>query len=242
MAHDQTSSDSLAVRLAAEAKLRVVPRDADDPVHELVLPLREFFTTEPGAGFSIVDVNGLIWYVNRRSAEMFLETSRPEDLIGRSLVDLYGDLWAAERIAAFREILRSGKPVVVRHIRNGQRLQSTIRVITAPDVTPARFSVLTTLGRHEVDPADGFHVMESDLVHLGPLESLTHRELEVLALVGHGMTSVQIGETLFRSPRTIEQHLSSIREKLHAASRIEIAGYAQRAGLTLSDADRIRLH
>jgi DNA-binding NarL/FixJ family response regulator len=47
-----------------------------------------------------------------------------------------------------------------------------------------------------------------------PLESLTAREREVLALMAEGRSNRAIGQRLFLSPKTVEAHVSSIFSKL----------------------------
>lgn len=50
---------------------------------------------------------------------------------------------------------------------------------------------------------------------------LTKRELEILQHLSQGKTSTQIAEQLFRSPKTIRNHIENIYKKLHAHSRVE---------------------
>ena len=57
----------------------------------------------------------------------------------------------------------------------------------------------------------------------GPLEGLTPRELEVLALVAEGRTNRDIGTRLFISPKTASVHVSAILAKLGASNRTEAA-------------------
>jgi DNA-binding NarL/FixJ family response regulator len=54
-----------------------------------------------------------------------------------------------------------------------------------------------------------------------PVEELTERELEVLALAGKGFTNKAIGVQLSISDRTVQGHLARIFTKLNAASRTE---------------------
>jgi DNA-binding NarL/FixJ family response regulator len=56
-----------------------------------------------------------------------------------------------------------------------------------------------------------------------PLGSLTKAELAVSQLVAEGLTSRQIAEKLFVSPRTVDAHLSHIFRKLEIASRAKLA-------------------
>ena len=61
--------------------------------------------------------------------------------------------------------------------------------------------------------------------------NLTERELEVLALVVAGRTNPEIGLALTISLGTVRTHVSSILEKLGAASRAEATAIAIRRGL-----------
>jgi DNA-binding CsgD family transcriptional regulator len=60
---------------------------------------------------------------------------------------------------------------------------------------------------------------------------LSAREVEVLRLVAEGLSSPQIGERLFLSPRTVEQHLRSIFNKTGVPSRAAAARWAAEQGL-----------
>jgi DNA-binding NarL/FixJ family response regulator len=57
---------------------------------------------------------------------------------------------------------------------------------------------------------------------------LSRREVEVLRLLGEGLTNKQIGKQLFISPKTVEHHLSRIYSKLELRTRAEAATYAAR--------------
>jgi DNA-binding NarL/FixJ family response regulator/predicted negative regulator of RcsB-dependent stress response len=57
---------------------------------------------------------------------------------------------------------------------------------------------------------------------------LSKRELEVLRLVGEGLTNAEIAERLFISPKTAEHHVGRIYSKLLLRTRTELAAYAVR--------------
>jgi DNA-binding NarL/FixJ family response regulator/predicted negative regulator of RcsB-dependent stress response len=57
---------------------------------------------------------------------------------------------------------------------------------------------------------------------------LTQREIEVLRLLGEGLTNAEIAARLFISPKTAEHHTSRIFAKLGMSKRSEAAAYAVR--------------
>ena len=61
--------------------------------------------------------------------------------------------------------------------------------------------------------------------------SLTERELEVLRLLGAGLTNREISETLFISQHTAGVHVSHILGKLGVGNRVMAAALAERLGL-----------
>lgn len=70
-------------------------------------------------------------------------------------------------------------------------------------------------------------------------DQLTSRELEVLRLVTAGLRNKEIGARLSIAENTVKFHLKHILEKLHAASRAEVAVRAVQAGLVShSDLDQ----
>jgi len=59
---------------------------------------------------------------------------------------------------------------------------------------------------------------------------LTQRELDVLGLVGSGLTNAGIAGRLFLSEKTVERHLSSIFTKLNVGTRADAVRQARRRG------------
>ena len=64
---------------------------------------------------------------------------------------------------------------------------------------------------------------------------LTERELEILRLVGRGLTNKRIGRHLYISDRTVQAHLGNIFSKLDVETRTEAATYAVRRGWVSED-------
>jgi DNA-binding NarL/FixJ family response regulator len=61
--------------------------------------------------------------------------------------------------------------------------------------------------------------------------TLTPRELSVVRLVAMGMTTSQIAESIHRSPKTIDNQISSALSKTQSSNRVELSRWAIREGL-----------
>jgi len=92
-------------------------------------------------------------------------------------------------------------------------------------------SELEALARRARVPLGSGAPAEADGHEAAPLAALglTAREVEVLELVGEGLTNRQIAERLFISPKTAGLHVSNILGKLGVANRTQAAEVAHRA-------------
>ncbi|MFH7028213.1 MAG: response regulator transcription factor [Heteroscytonema crispum UTEX LB 1556] len=70
------------------------------------------------------------------------------------------------------------------------------------------------------------HVNKSQL-----LSSLTSREQEVLEMLTHGLSNVDMGNQLHLSPRTVEKYVSSLLRKTETSNRAELVRFAIKHGL-----------
>ncbi|HUH13166.1 MAG TPA: response regulator transcription factor [Longimicrobiales bacterium] len=68
-----------------------------------------------------------------------------------------------------------------------------------------------------------------------PLDPLTERERDVLAMTAEGFSSREIGEKLFISPKTVDTYRSRIMEKLGLTHRSELVRFALQTGLLKPD-------
>lgn len=64
-----------------------------------------------------------------------------------------------------------------------------------------------------------------------PMNSLTEREREILALVADGLTNREIGNKLHLAEKTIKHYMTNVLQKLQVRSRVEAALLAQKRGL-----------
>ncbi|WP_026422717.1 response regulator [Actinokineospora inagensis] len=63
------------------------------------------------------------------------------------------------------------------------------------------------------------------------LSMLSDRELEVVTLVGHGLSNAEIGQQLHLSEATVKGYVSAVLGKIGAANRVQAALVAYRGGL-----------
>ena len=63
---------------------------------------------------------------------------------------------------------------------------------------------------------------------------LSSREMEVLQLLGQGLTNTQIARQLFISESTVRTYLRRLMDKLHFSHRTEAMAYALRQGIVAS--------
>lgn len=214
---------------------------------------------EPETGVSIVTLDGLIVYANQQAARLFGgENSSPSDFVGKNLRDLAPSDWVRERLAVLRRVLLTGKPVLLRAIWRGWQQHSWINFIDGepedepdgPDMpatpAPPQFLIVTrsVSGDGETAPpvdTAKHEFVDANVVDLGPLDVLTPRELEVLALIGQGLSLKETARALFRSVKTVDKHRTSIGAKLSAHDRVQLAEIARRAGLSMKDAEKTRV-
>jgi DNA-binding NarL/FixJ family response regulator len=59
-----------------------------------------------------------------------------------------------------------------------------------------------------------------------PIDRLSNRELQVLSLIGRGMSSREAAESLSVSVKTVESHRQSLKRKLHLATNAQLLQYS----------------
>jgi len=118
--------------------------------------------------------------------------------------------------ALFEAILAGASGYVLKQVRGSELLDAVRRV--------AR-------GEHLLDPALTGRVLKRLREPEGEdarLASLTHRERDVLELIGRGMTNRQIGEAMFLAEKTVKNYVSGLLAKLGMDRRTEAAVFVAR--------------
>ncbi len=207
--------------------------------------------TEPGTGVSIFDIDGLCLFMSQSACDIFLGRGiRSDQVSGHHAREFFPEDWVSQRLDLLRKIRDGGEPRGIRTIWRGYQQVTWITLIqddSEDEMTQVsskeRFLCITR--RVSADTTaeipGGAEIVDSTVMRLGTLDVLSARELEVLALIGQGLSLKEIASVLHRSYKTVDNHRAAIGAKLKVDDRVKLAEIARRAGLTLADAERPRV-
>lgn len=191
---------------------------------------------DTGACVAVFDREGEVVFANDKYACLVEWHKSRRDLAeaGEALIAPYPPEFWSERLDIVKSVCDSGEGVVYESLTGGIRYRVAIRPVEFED----RVHALTVSHRlrpwERVDMSGGASDLKPIRVEHhdpGQLGRLTERELEVLVLIGEGLSYGDIASKLHRSIRTVERHRDSIGQKLGCTSRAQIARFAIRAGL-----------
>lgn len=245
-----------------QADRQAEPKPPSNPLERHpIAALIALLEHEPAVGLAIVDAQGRTLTGNRRFSALTVPNGAAEGATAgdrpstggkpsaqRATSSARKGVWARVGADAVRTAANERHPTVLHFIHEGRQVQCDVWPLPLEPGREPWFLVLAVEGRF--DPAghgaasEGQHVSAMSpvaqrfttlapmLAELGELSALTARELEVLALIGQGMATREIAESLGRSPRTVERHCDAIHKKLNTSNRVQMARYAMQAGLT----------
>jgi DNA-binding NarL/FixJ family response regulator len=196
------------------------------------LPLA-FFDRSTTA-MALLREDGLLLYRNPAAERLFGTPQGLTDLVGRNILDWGPAGFASERIELMRELAAAGKDGLVRDIWAGEQILTHLRLLpAAPDERLRTFLTVHERAHGPLElrefPNVVFH--DGQVQDLGPLALLSPRELEVLALVGQGLTAAQIAARIHRTEETVNTHKAALLRKLGCQNATQLALVAYRAGL-----------
>jgi DNA-binding CsgD family transcriptional regulator len=236
------SRDGLTPTTNAEEISRDVP--------ELQSALFRAILAEPTTGVGVISSVGQVIYINEQAAQMFHGTdAKAAHYVGSYWRDHMPPEWVEERLRVFRAMLIHDKPVLMRVIWRGyQHFTWISRVEYEETDASAGVHLFLTITRRAGNDSEAesfmpkaFEEVESGVVRLGRLSSLSPRELEVLALLGQGLSVPDAARILHRSEHTIATHVKTLYSKLDISDRVELAEIAVRSGVTLRDVNKVRV-
>ncbi|CAN5677287.1 hypothetical protein BH11PLA1_BH11PLA1_23200 [soil metagenome] len=185
---------------------------------------------------SIFDRDGRWIYANAAVAKF--AGRQIADLMGKTLTDILPADFAEDRAAVLLRVVQSGDPCAVVTRLMGGCLECTYRPVMDALGVPTcilavgRWSPMRTGARGSPRPAPNPHETVTASTSEGQrVAQLTPRELEVLKMIGQGMSTQQVAGHLFRTVKTIEAHRAALGRKLGVSNRVQLARIAIQAGL-----------
>ncbi|MCU1538201.1 MAG: LuxR family transcriptional regulator [Humibacillus sp.] len=118
------------------------------------------------------------------------------------------------------------------HLIEAVRAVAGGHALLAPEVTRRVIAQMTAPGGHEGSAGGSAPSLPRE-PRDPRLDLLTPRELEVLGLVGRGLSNAEIAQELFLGEATVKTHLSNVFGKLHLRDRVQAVVLAYEAGLIL---------
>jgi PAS domain S-box-containing protein len=177
----------------------------------------------------VVDADGTFVLVNATTSRLCGLPAAA--FVGATYERVLPPTLSKEILRVNRLALEQSVPIVFRWFLTGTWFESVHRPLPvargrSPMLLVTAAPALDWAG-HE-DPPGSVRVAVSDD---DPLKQLSPREIEVLRLIGAGLTTAQIAERLFRTSKTIEAHRAALGRKLGVNNRVQLAVIAVRAGL-----------
>jgi DNA-binding CsgD family transcriptional regulator len=201
---------------------------------------------DPTIAVTLLRDDGKILWANAQSARLWGgDRATLAEYVGRNIRDLQPKEWDQARQETFARVKSTGRPVVLRLMWKGKQYYSLFRLVKGSLLEHDRYLIVTRhvpSGEKFSTPTEStYELVEAEAIGLGHLDILTPREVEVLALIGQGMSTREISNMLSRSEKTIENHRYAISKKLESSSPVRLAEIARQAGLTVKDAERQRV-
>ena len=119
-------------------------------------------------------------------------------------------------------VLEAGGSGFVQKTHAEQDLIAALRVVAGGEVFLYPSATKLLLREYRTAEAKG---------EVSPLEELSEREREVLALTAEGFTSTEVGKKLFLSPKTVDTYRSRLMQKLGLSHRSELVRFALQTGV-----------
>ena len=134
----------------------------------------------------------------------------------------------ATALALIQQALRLAEPEGYMRvfIEEGQPMRELLAACLTQGAAPAYVTRLM----QAIDPAPNEAAAPPDPNQL-LIEPLSDRELEVLALIGNGLTNQAIADELVIALSTVKKHVNNIFGKLNVSSRTQAVNRAQELGI-----------
>jgi DNA-binding CsgD family transcriptional regulator len=186
-----------------------------------------------GNRVGVFSADGRIVYANAMANAEFGPKAGRASIVGLALEEYTSPEYAAEWKGFIRRALQAQRPLVVEGMIHGFRFRATLTPVGGPEDGHV---LVVSRNASDLPPNDpgvrpGVEVIQAKVRDMGALEDLTEREMEVLELIGEGLSTAEVARRLDRSVKTVEWHRAALGTKLGITNRVELARIAIGAGL-----------
>ena len=129
------------------------------------------------------------------------------------VLSMHDELIYAERLLA-----AGASGYIMKHAASDQLLIALRQVLNGEVYLSE--SLASNLGRARVEGTSG------SATGADPIDRLSNRELQVLSLIGRGLSSREAAESLGLSVKTVETHRQSLKRKLNLVTNAQLLQYA----------------
>jgi PAS domain S-box-containing protein len=190
-------------------------------------------TRDVPAGVAVLDTNGTVEYANTGAA-WWIAGDRNAKVVGRNLADFFPPDFARERISLIRRTLSEHRSCAIIGLVRGAWTRMVLRPMAGEDGVARRVLCVCRLTVRPAGPTvpdDGMDVVAAAVQDRGRLDALSEREIEVLSMIGLGLSTAEIAARMHRSVKTVEWHRVALGIKLAVANRVDLARIATACGL-----------
>ena len=179
---------------------------------------------------SVTDIDEALKIVEENAVDVALVSTRLPDQGALKLTQAITELAPGTKVLALgmteekKRVLRYVEAGAAGYILKDDSLDDMIETIRAAEEGKVFVSpkIAAAMMERLSDLAQMFSDVENSITDDA---DLTDRELEVLELIGEGLTNQQISERLVIEVGTVKNHVHSILEKLNVSTRGEAAAY-----------------
>ncbi len=191
-------------------------------------PIWAALVEDTQAAVMLLDADGQVQFANDAAGKLC--DRAPGEMTGRHLKDLWPEDFARERLEMVREAAATGRTVTVDGMVHGRWVRTVFRALSGELHHRRRVLAVSRVAAAGESVRAG-SAQRARVDDRGALGVLTPREIEILRLIGSGLTTASIADRLHRSVKTVEWHRVSLGNKLGASNRVELARIAINAGL-----------
>lgn len=185
----------------------------------------------PARWVSVCDGDGRLLFMNRSA---LVRLGRPATAVMNAGLDAVLRADAAEEHGrVLHDVVVSGRPLCLLGAEHGALVRTLFRRVQVEVGGPLVLITCGPAAEHDGKGVDGVRSANAECNDWGVLEALSLRELEVMRMVGEGMSSPEIAARLERSVKTIENHRLSITGKLSMKGRVDLVRLAISSGVAV---------